>query len=52
MLKLCHPNILAAYGLLFDKDPVKLVMEYAPDGSLESVFRRVITYKRHKSVFD
>lgn len=39
MLKLHHPNVLAAYGLMFDKDPIKLIMEYAPEGSLKLVVK-------------
>ncbi|VDD96287.1 unnamed protein product [Enterobius vermicularis] len=52
MLKLCHPNILAAYGLLFDKDPVKLVMEYAPDGSLDKYLKNATTEEAPVSVLE
>ncbi|VDD96656.1 unnamed protein product [Enterobius vermicularis] len=43
MLKLHHPNVLAAYGLMFDKDPIKLIMEYAPEGSLKTFLQKTST---------
>lgn len=40
MLKVKHPNVLGAYGIIYDKDPIKLVMEYAPGGSLKSYLEK------------
>lgn len=40
MLELSHPNILDAYGILVDKDPIKLVLEYAPGGSLRTFLKK------------
>uniref|UniRef100_A0A0N5A830 Tyrosine-protein kinase n=1 Tax=Syphacia muris TaxID=451379 RepID=A0A0N5A830_9BILA len=36
MLQLNHPNILSAIGLVFDTQPIWLITEYAPKGSLKS----------------
>lgn len=40
MLELSHPNILDAYGILVDRDPIKLILEYAPGGSLRTFLRK------------